>query len=184
MEKVSLNLDFPRPFVALIDEQSGMLYCCDKRHLSGYFTRKELNAIIIAAKKALELYDEEKLTDEKIQEFDNEEIRKELERWNNVAQQTSKVKKEKKDDLYLILDNHNNLLKIGRSKNVRARLKQHQTSCGRPLTLLYHIKGKGDMEQSLLERFSQYRTSGEWFANKKEIVNVFNKLSKKGGNVC
>lgn len=79
------------------------------------------------------------------------------------------------EDLYLI--NMDNLfLKIGKSKNVKRRLLNLNSSSPKELGLLYVIKNKGNLETSILNKFSHLKTKGEWFIYSEEIIVEFEKL--------
>lgn len=105
------------------------------QHLGGFWLRDELLHIIKCANNTLALYDEENITDDYIKELDSKAIKEEMNEWKKLK---NTPKKSVEDDLYLILDTSSKKLKIGRSKNVKKRLKQLQTSNSGSLSLLFH----------------------------------------------
>lgn len=64
-------------------------------------------------------------------------------------------------------------LKIGTSENPCARLSQLQTGHAARLRLLATLAGGHDREASLLRRFAEHHTVGEWFKPAREIVEYF-----------
>ena len=146
----------------------GYVACADRNHLSGYFTKDELIQMKNAIDKTLEYYETEGITDDFISHQDKEERDKELKKWEenrNVS------KKEKIDDLYIILDEDENHIKIGRSKNVKARLSQLQIANSHRLKLLLTVPKKGYMEADLHETFKSFKVKGEWFLNDSRIID-------------
>ena len=71
----------------------------------------------------------------------------------------------KKDSLYVIQSDVTGAVKIGRSKNPIARLKQLQTGSPHKLKLLCELPEMGHKEILLHRRLSEYKTKkwGEWF---------------------
>lgn len=62
-------------------------------------------------------------------------------------------------------------IKIGYTNDLARRLGALQTGCPHPLTVLGVIDpGEPEMEMALHSKFSQHRSSGEWFAPTEEIV--------------
>lgn len=164
------------PLIIGIDE-NGYLYCSDKFHMSGLFYKSELEQIRDAVLATLELYDYQEITDDLVDEKDKIAMDLELSRFSN----SRKTKKEETiDDLYLIHDLDSNLLKIGRSKNAKKRLKQLQTANGNKLELVCVIKGSGSNETLLQEHFKDLRKEGEWFIFDESILDQFILL---GGNI-
>ena len=70
----------------------------------------------------------------------------------------------KKDDLYFIQSDFTGMIKIGRSKNPKKRLKQLQTGNPNRLKLIASFKGKGEEEKYLHEELNRYKLKGEWFS--------------------
>ena len=62
-------------------------------------------------------------------------------------------------------------VKIGKSGNPDARLRQLQTGCAEPLNLLGLIHDEG-AESELHDAFWAYRLEGEWFRPAPEVVEV------------
>lgn len=149
----------------------GLVSCADRMHLSGYFTKTELEEIKDAIIKTLGYYELENITDEFVKEQDDAQRNQELKEWE---ENRSISKKERVDDLYLILDEDANHLKIGRSKNVKERLNQLQIANSHKLKLLNSIPKKGYIEKELHDTFKDKKVKGEWFVNDGEIIDYFN----------
>lgn len=66
-------------------------------------------------------------------------------------------------------------IKIGRTKNVAARLKKLQTGYHRRLYLLAAIPGSQTLEEDLHKRFAPQRMMGEWFARSAELAAMIRK---------
>lgn len=149
----------------------GLVSCTDRKHLSGYFTIKELEEMKDAIERTLGFYELENITDDYIKEQDEAQRNQELKEWE---ENRSVSKKERVDDLYLILDEDADHLKIGRSKNVKARLNQLQIANSHKLKLLYSVPKMGYLEKELHDTFKDKKVKGEWFLNDGEIIGYFN----------
>lgn len=68
-------------------------------------------------------------------------------------------------DLYIIQSAVTGCVKIGRTKDVDARLLQLQTACPHKLRIIVHMPGEGHMERVLHRELKHYRIrwNGEWF---------------------
>lgn len=75
-----------------------------------------------------------------------------------VSRETKTIK------TYIIRNNTNGLIKIGRSRDVEQRVRSLSTATGSELELLCTIDK--DIENELHRKFSNYRTMGEWFDDK------------------
>lgn len=68
--------------------------------------------------------------------------------------------------IYLINLESTSLYKIGKTKNVKVRMKQLQTGASFPLILVKEFT-TGDeeskLEKTIHRRFAHYKTQGEWF---------------------
>lgn len=149
----------------------GYIVAGNPQHLGGWWFRSELLHIIKCAENTLRLYDEENITDDYIKALDMQAMLEEASGWMK-SKKTPKKKIE--DDLYLILDTSSNKLKIGRSKNVKKRLQQLQTSNSGSLSLLFSIKGKGCYEEDVHKKFSHLNSNGEWYEYDNSIIDYFN----------
>lgn len=85
--------------------------------------------------------------------------------------------------IYLIKNNDNNLIKIGKANNVEKRFKQIQPSfrfCGQKpnLTILKIIETeyKDQMERYLHNKFSEYKVLNEWF--NVDVDDIAHEISK------
>lgn len=152
-------------------EPDGIAFCADRKHLSGYFTREELEKIKTSIDKTLGYYELENITDDFIKEQDENQRSQELKEW--LKNKNVKSKTENIDDLYLILDEDANHLKIVRSKNVKSRLSQLQIANSHKLKLLYSIPKKGYLEKEIHDVFNDLKYKGEWFINDGKIIEYF-----------
>lgn len=76
---------------------------------------------------------------------------------------------------YIVRNNTNGLIKIGRSRDVEKRVRSLSTAAGSELELLCTIDK--DIENELHRKFSSYRTVGEWFDDKDgKIVSYVKQL--------
>lgn len=71
--------------------------------------------------------------------------------------------------VYFVLNPLSNLIKIGVSSNVVARIRQIEAACGTDLVLLGVIDGGLDKEKELHVKFDSFRQKGEWFENSEVI---------------
>jgi len=71
----------------------------------------------------------------------------------------------KKDDLYIIQSDKTGAIKIGRTKNIKRRLKQLQTGSPYCLKIILLAEGMGHLEQKLHKDLAalKIRRNGEWF---------------------
>lgn len=69
---------------------------------------------------------------------------------------------------YAISADGTGMIKIGKSADVDARVRQLQTAC--PVALRVVAVWTGDIERQLHERFSSERRHGEWFALTEEAI--------------
>jgi len=76
--------------------------------------------------------------------------------------------------VYLIHNKEKNILKIGFSKNPKARLKQLQIATSEELELLTYKDGTYDDEKSYHEKYVDKNIRGEWFEYSDEILKDFN----------
>jgi hypothetical protein len=88
------------------------------------------------------------------------------------------IKKDKKQtikNVYFILEEKTNLIKIGSAINCAERLKTLQTGNPNPISLLHIIKDKGLLfEKQLHRRFKKHHVRGEWFVFSEEIKAFIN----------
>lgn len=79
-----------------------------------------------------------------------------------------------KDHLYLLYNPKTNLLKIGRSKDVKKRIASiKRTLKSDSIYLVKEILDKGDLETYLLDKFKNHNVTGEWFKDVPEIREFF-----------
>ena len=66
--------------------------------------------------------------------------------------------------VYAIGNIKHGFVKIGYSNNPEKRIKQIQTGCPFPVTIIRTWQGMGRKEEKLMHRaYSKYKTVGEWF---------------------
>lgn len=65
--------------------------------------------------------------------------------------------------IYLIGCTENNVVKIGRTRDLKCRFSAIQRMSPVKLELLWHIEGAGELEQTLHHAFRARRLHGEWF---------------------
>lgn len=80
--------------------------------------------------------------------------------------------------VYFVLQT--NTVKIGFTKDVRARLKGLQTSTSIRLSLLGEVDGDRALERAIHRRLVQHRVVGEWFVDCDEVRHVINDVMKRG----
>ena len=139
-------------------------------HYGNLFFRWELERLRDAINKTLSEYNAQGITDDYIEQRDIVAMERFME--EGRISRLSNIEK-KQDDLYLILDVDANLLKIGRSIDVKKRLQQLKTANGHKLVLLCVVKNKGDLEEQVQEEFSFINTNGEWYKYSQDIINKF-----------
>lgn len=87
----------------------------------------------------------------------NERMRLEL------AEARRKEAKRKSDAGWVYFIKAGNSVKIGRSMDVRNRLKSIQTGCPYEARLVKVLRGGRKVERDFHKRFAEYRMTGEWF---------------------
>lgn len=68
-----------------------------------------------------------------------------------------------RDDLYFIQAGRNGPVKIGRTKEIKARMRMLRSANANELTLLRLLKGRGWEEPIWHKVFEDFRLRGEWF---------------------
>jgi hypothetical protein len=81
------------------------------------------------------------------------------------VEQRQKMKQKVRPGYIYILESAG-LYKIGRTKNLRQRVRHYETHSAGKITVLrsYQVKDDENAERILHEHFDQVRTHGEWFA--------------------
>lgn len=83
---------------------------------------------------------------------------------SSILKSLKERKLERKGDcLYFIQERSTGMIKIGRSKDPKRRLKTLQTGNANELRLVCYLEGLGWRERDLHEALKKWRTSGEWF---------------------
>lgn len=84
--------------------------------------------------------------------------------------------------IYFVLNQDSNAIKIGRTKNVKKRLRTLQTASPAKLKLIKSIRVEGSaadaqkLEQSLHKQFNDFRLSGEWFEASDSLLDYISRL--------
>ncbi len=140
------------------------------------YTRCELASIRNAIDNTLREYEKRGFTEEHIASYNEKSKQDEC---NSYSESYSRKKQPKIDntDLYLISNRDKGTLKIGKSKNVKVRLKQLQIASSDSLTLIATIQRKGYMESEVHRMFEKLLVRGEWFKYDNSIIEYFEKLS-------
>ena len=141
-----------KPFVVLINDD-GLAYSGSIQPL---FYRNELEKIRDSVLKALETYDMYGFDDEWVHKENEKAIDKEFRKLGEI--------REKQPDtfIYLMKDEINGFIKIGRAKNPESRERTLQSE--KPtIKLIYKCKGFVSDETLLHKKYKKYRLRGEWF---------------------
>ena len=78
---------------------------------------------------------------------------------------------------YFIQRGKNGPIKIGKSKDPEARLKELQTASDEELHLLAVVSG--DIEKQLHEHFKNFRIRGEWFEAEPALISLAIRYSRR-----
>jgi hypothetical protein len=86
-------------------------------------------------------------------------------------------------NIYILLDELNEVVKIGKTKNIDKRIKALQTSSPCKLKLLISLPENNQINEKRLHRkYQDKRIKGEWFKYdeeiKQEIINISNYIHK------
>lgn len=71
------------------------------------------------------------------------------------------------------------LIKVGTSKDVEARLASLRTGSPLPLELVYVMRGSRDLEQCLHGRFESLRSHGEWFHAREPLISFISEMKRR-----
>ena len=72
-------------------------------------------------------------------------------------------KRQKRDNLYVVLNEEEGVCKIGRSKRPLDRVKALSTGSHSTLKLVFWFKFKGSLEKQMHKLLADYKVKGEWF---------------------
>jgi|LakMenEpi03Aug12_release.lakeMendotaPanAssembly.Ray.scaffolds.fasta_scaffold17891_24 hypothetical protein len=76
--------------------------------------------------------------------------------------------------IYFIGNKEQDIVKIGKTKNVENRLWEINTHCPYKCELFLTIDGKEAIEKTIHEMFNQFKMNGEWFQFSTEIQDFIN----------
>lgn len=89
--------------------------------------------------------------------------------WNTTADNKLRQLGDK-CKVYFIVCIEQNTVKIGSSKNPKARMAQLQTSHASPLSLAFTTPGGQEEERRLHDKYKAHRLKGEWFRLEGELL--------------
>lgn len=72
-------------------------------------------------------------------------------------------------------------IKIGYSRDPKARMRAHQTSHPEPLRLIATVHGGRDLEAEYHRRFAEHRVNGEWFKPAPELLAEIRQIIAASG---
>lgn len=81
------------------------------------------------------------------------------------------------DDLYFIQSEYGGLIKIGRARDVAARLATLQTGCPEPLQVVGIIREGGRFEAQIHNHFHMLRVRGEWFDDAPDLLHFIDRMT-------
>lgn len=116
------------------------------------------------------------MTDEYIEFCNQRDYNKALEKFHSEVSNQGKADP-KKGYVYLAQNTKSENLKIGFSKNPKARIKQLNIVSDVKIQLIDKFKGEISDEKSLHKKFDDIRMNSEWFEYSEEIVNHFENKS-------
>ncbi len=109
------------------------------------------------------------------------------EEFNNERPVKNRVKRKKKrypdrleghnGYIYIIGNLDYNLVKIGFSKKPNSRLGSIQTGCPFKIYIIAIFSGTMRTEKDLHEKYSEYRTNGEWFSVQGKLKDSINEIT-------
>lgn len=166
----------------IIDNGDGEMVYQNNRHYP--INRAHLKRLMKAIENTINFFDSEGLDDCMIEKLELNQkdfyINQQRERYRK---ERIEKKNKPKDHLYLITNIERSRLKIGRSKNPEARLKQLQISSHEKLLILFVIDFSGDYEKDIHSEFKNLRLNSEWFFYDESIINKFKKLISQNNEV-
>lgn len=83
--------------------------------------------------------------------------------------------------VYFLLNPADGRVKIGRAKNVGARVADLQTGHSQRLRLLAVVVGGRPVERAYQRRFAKDREGGEWFRPSAELMACIDELNREVG---
>jgi hypothetical protein len=100
--------------------------------------------------------------------------------------ENSKMLKKLRDNnfngyVYFIQCHNNHFIKIGYTKDIKARLQIIQSNNPEQIDILNIIMGTEKLESQIHNQLSKYKIRGEWYYPKQEVVNLMNQYVDKYG---
>lgn len=78
--------------------------------------------------------------------------------------------------IYFITTEDNKFIKIGYTKNLKARLSNIQTGCPYTLTVLRTVRENISLEKTIHQELYRYHVRGEWFSYNKEVSDYISNV--------
>ncbi len=141
-----------------------------------YLNIDELKNIIRVAQNTLDFFEENEITNDLIEQINDERQEDCLEElYQSVEYENNEKPKEcgKEVYIYLAQNTKTKSYKIGFSTNVKSRIKTLNTSSEYKIILVDYFKGKVQDESDLHEKLKKYRKNSEWFENNKFVIKEF-----------
>lgn len=141
-------------------------------------TKIEVQELIVELTRCLDFMNENNITDLDIIK-ENKEMQQDF--IDSLQMGAGKIGSipVKKDHLYLIRNTVTGNVKIGRSINPVARLKQLNIASEDKLELIKVSENNGYLEEETHAIFSHLRLNSEWFKYEYSIIEYFNKTVQK-----
>ena len=104
-----------------------------------------------------------------------------IERISSNSWPKNQQKSHRTGSVYLVRNDRNGMIKIGRSLDVQKRIKALQTSNPFPLTLILTIStnDSSQVESNLHQIFHHKRINGEWFNLSNQDINFVSNLKQQ-----
>lgn len=171
-----LNFGHDYPFM-LMYQQNGIVINSESR-FSPFYYEKTLIELKQEIEKTLEIYKQNGINEEKIDELNRIENEKSKAKFEELYGLNIPYKKrrnqrlsEKNGFIYLMVDNRNGYIKIGYSKNPKKREKTLQSEVP-DITMIFAKNNCSIMdERKLHDLFKDFRIRGEWFKLNKNDIN-------------
>lgn len=168
-----------------LDYETEYLYGVNVTHNDIYLTRQQLKDIIDKANNTLikmeeDNFDVEKANKEFKEKVHNDMLLNEKDDLNDI--ESIKKKKSRKTKVYVMIDRHTGLYKIGVSDSPA---KREHTLCSivPKIDLLFSFDSDYYTEKQLHNEYSEKRTRGEWFKlTKKDIRDIKKQYNVRSNN--
>ena len=167
-------------FNFLLEDESGM-FIYNFGPSTRYLSEVELKNLIRVAQNTLQFYQKNDITDEIINQKNNERselVLNELRQREKNQKPKKRGYKYKKGYIYLAQNTKTKSYKIGFSKNVKSRINTLNISSEYKIILVDKFKGVAKDEFDLHLKLKDYRKNSEWFEDNEAVINEFNSYKK------